>query len=54
MAVQTVLNSIKESDDQESTYSKLYDIDKGLIRSEKQAMLKYMRNEVATNQEFLD
>ena len=40
---------MKENDDQERTYSHLYDIDKGLIRSEKQAMLKHMRNEVATN-----
>ena len=44
--VQTVLNVVQTLRDEERTYSKLYDNDQALIRSEKQALLRYMRDQV--------
>jgi predicted adenine nucleotide alpha hydrolase (AANH) superfamily ATPase len=38
---------------EESTYKQMYDRDLGLIRSEKEALLRFMRESVKENGEFL-
>jgi hypothetical protein len=37
----------------EKTYMQLYERDLGLIRAEKEALLRYMREQVRDNGEFL-
>lgn len=53
MGTQTVLKTQETLNNQEVTYKAMYESDVGLIRSEKEGLLRYMRESVKENGEFL-
>jgi fatty acid-binding protein DegV len=48
-SVQTVIGSVADQNQERETYGFVQDIDMDMLRSEKQAFLRYMRHEVVQN-----